>query len=239
MFAFIQKHYNLSEVETWRIVGEDDDKTVVERLLAWEDNYHERQINDTLFCKALPQLKLQQHRVFLEPWAEKWKMLPLLEKCSLFEFELARTENPYYLQAAFNVPFAACTDLGIFCNLSVSTDAVRYAIVLEHILPNRVMRVDEANNRFICENIGSGDVSNMDPFPVRILRGHPLEDVDVDSMPPCEVAQYLNHKGELLERIREKTNAVNRICKIDGLYMFKFDTKGCVSRIRALAEICF
>lgn len=169
-------------------------------------------------------------------WTARYKHDKFLNDATLFELKVTFSANPFYPFLAFAVPFDACENLARLHSISIHPNVYAYAVVTSMVRATRKVKAEDIQNTFQSLNIDSAiDVTKIYPCGMNVLDGHPFARINLSRTPPAALAEYVKHKGEIVSRIREKTNMINQLWRsVDGSITWKSDS---IEFMRLVREI--
>lgn len=147
-------------------------------------------------------------------WIEQWKAKEVLKEATALELEVITKLNPYYAHMVYCLPMEACAQLVGLLKLDIPDYVKAYMVLWKELDSKRFITRKELDKVLVAEGLGNQskyDLSLVRPFGPNVLRGHPLEHVDIEATPPCKTGKYLAHAGEIIPRTRERTWLDNRI----------------------------
>lgn len=235
MESFLRRTLYWKKEKVKEFIGDSTDEQVVQRLLDWQDDTSAREVSHGLYIKVLPQLKRERCRIQLREWAEKWKLVRILEQASLFELETVITHNPYYLLIAFHASYQACFDLIEQLHLRIDPECVMYALVVDQLRSHKSLSLEQVSTLFQKYGMQpTRGVHEMNPFPENYLAHHELVNIDPELVASASLEKYVSHRGELVTKIRERRFMVNRVRLVGHRYKLRtYSTEF----VRQLAEI--
>lgn len=164
---------------------------------------------------------------------------PKLEEASIFELEIITKRSPFYAMVAFNVSFEECLQMSRMFQLGSSNQILAYNVVLNQLKKCEKVTLAEAQSLLNDYGILLEDMPNLAtilPYGTGVLKKHPLENVDPLQVPPAKMMHLVNNGAELILRIRERNNLVNKLYFCDGCYMLNIPIDAFVDFIASLME---
>ena len=150
-----------------------------------------------------------------------WEVPPKLLPATIFELEVMTKRSPFYAFATFGIPFESCMKLTQLLELTISPSILAYNLVFREILEKGGISVDEVKTLLELHQVDTskvGVISRIHPYGVHVLRRHLLQFSDprhtIEAKLPCE-------NWERVDKVRERTNLVNRIFLYKNKYTFE------------------
>ena len=168
----------------------------------------------------------------------------LAASASIYEWVIITERSPYYAHQVFNCPFEECTRIFDVQGKTVEKDRLAYALVFRELTKKNSLTDVEVGEIFSCYGLSAaaiGDLTKVEPFGPDPLAGHALEDENPVSPPALLQAKLGPYGGNIVEKIRERQNMVNRLVRTrdDKGYCFANENHQFVELILGLVNKTF
>ncbi len=241
MLKALQTHFNMSEIEAKKFVG-NDEYAAAAKVLSWTEDTCPR-VSYWMKLSRSPYVRDSFVRAGLitkiSDWTKKWCTEKAVDQCSSFEFTVVLERNPFYWWHAFNVSVKACLDFARRYKSPITNEARAYLVACQAIKEgNRSLTKDEMCEVLKKEGLATylDTLSFLRPFGSDVLCDHVFENVDLDVISPgVAIATMTKRKWTGLSCVREKRSLTNNLVqREDGSWRIKDEITTFVDAVEAL-----
>lgn len=174
----------------------------------------------------------------LEEWAEIYDdaVKKFMDQATTFEFMVTLNVNVFYPCLLFPTMkmYEACEDLSKRFQIKIKSDMVLYVLCYIEIIRNRRMTMEDVMKLAQKKGVPYRDLTEICIVPRGVWNGHPLKDIDVDSVAPAESKRSIGNVRDSVSMNRERRYMQNRIVREANVFKLKEKMSSFADKIKLL-----
>lgn len=157
----------------------------------------------------------------------------MIEEISIFELEVMKKRSPFYAMTTFGISYESCVELAVKMKKNLPDDVRAYNLVYRELCKGKMVTVEDVKRKF--PNV-TGCITEVHPFGSDVLHNHPLELINPACTAEANMKHLVHGSNDLISKIRERKNMVNKISRKNNVYMHQNNTDVLLSMIKDMID---